>query len=183
MKLNTKLFNTVISDAEERMRPFREAYRAAADGQPITATETKEVRIDLPIAAQLPPDYIGSDRLRLEGYRRLASAADDDAVARVVDELSVVEVMTSPSGRTLLDFGQNLVGRLRIRVSDPSTTADITSAPTGTSAHATTRGRGVSRTRHALATRDRTPSTSTRRPRVTRASGPRRRGFCFLVMR
>ena len=38
-------------------------------------------------------------------------------VARVVDELSVVEVMTSPSGRTLLDFGQNLVGRLRIRVS------------------------------------------------------------------
>ncbi|MCB9441979.1 MAG: transcription-repair coupling factor [Mycolicibacterium sp.] len=65
-----------------------EAYRAAADGQPITATETKEVRIDLPIDAQLPPDYIGSDRLRLEGYRRLASAADDDAVARVVDELT-----------------------------------------------------------------------------------------------
>ncbi|MCV7191949.1 transcription-repair coupling factor [Mycolicibacterium brumae] len=64
-----------------------EAYRAAADGQPVRSEEPKEVRIDLPIDAHLPPDYIGSDRLRLEGYRRLASAADEDAVARVVEEL------------------------------------------------------------------------------------------------
>ncbi|WP_371514963.1 TRCF domain-containing protein, partial [Mycobacterium sp. 1164966.3] len=38
--------------------------------------------------AHLPPDYIASDRLRLEGYRRLASAGDDAAVAAVVDELT-----------------------------------------------------------------------------------------------
>ena len=38
--------------------------------------------------AHLPPDYIASDRLRLEGYRRLAAAADDAAVAAVVDELT-----------------------------------------------------------------------------------------------
>ena len=37
--------------------------------------------------AHLPPDYIGSDRLRLEAYRRLASAADEPGVAAVVDEL------------------------------------------------------------------------------------------------
>ncbi|BBZ00263.1 transcription-repair coupling factor [Mycolicibacterium fallax] len=65
-----------------------EAYRAAADGQTVTTSEPKEVRIDLPIDAHLPPDYIGSDRLRLEGYRRLASAADDDAVRAVVEELT-----------------------------------------------------------------------------------------------
>ncbi|HEX5142715.1 MAG TPA: transcription-repair coupling factor, partial [Mycobacterium sp.] len=66
-----------------------EAYRAAADGQTVTtAEEPKDVRIDLPIDAHLPPDYIGSDRLRLEGYRRLAAAADDDAVRAVVEELT-----------------------------------------------------------------------------------------------
>lgn len=65
-----------------------EAYRAAADGKTVaTPQEQKDVRIDLPVDAHLPPEYIGSDRLRLEAYRRLAAAADDDAVASVVDEL------------------------------------------------------------------------------------------------
>ncbi|MGV0715929.1 transcription-repair coupling factor [Mycolicibacterium sp. XJ662] len=65
-----------------------EAYRAAADGKTVAAPEEpKDVRIDLPVDAHLPQDYIGSDRLRLEGYRRLAAAADDAAVDAVVDEL------------------------------------------------------------------------------------------------
>jgi transcription-repair coupling factor (superfamily II helicase) len=65
-----------------------EAYRAAADGQTVvSAEEPKDVRIDLPVDANLPPDYIPSDRLRLEGYRRLAAAADNAAVDSVVDEL------------------------------------------------------------------------------------------------
>ncbi|MDG5485238.1 transcription-repair coupling factor [Mycolicibacterium gadium] len=65
-----------------------EAYRAAADGKTVLAPEEpKDVRIDLPVDAHLPPDYIGSDRLRLEAYRRLAAAADDAAVAAVIDEL------------------------------------------------------------------------------------------------
>jgi transcription-repair coupling factor (superfamily II helicase) len=65
-----------------------EAYRAAADGKTVPAVEEpKDMRIDLPVDANLPPDYIASDRLRLEGYRRLAAAADDAAVDSVVDEL------------------------------------------------------------------------------------------------
>lgn len=65
-----------------------EAYRAAADGKTVAVPEEpKDVRIDLPVDAHLPPDYIGSDRLRLEAYRRLAAAPDDAAVAAVVDEL------------------------------------------------------------------------------------------------
>jgi len=65
-----------------------EAYRAAADGKTIVAPEEpKDVRIDLPVDAHLPPDYIASDRLRLEAYRRLAAAADDGAVDAVVEEL------------------------------------------------------------------------------------------------
>ncbi|MEX3739191.1 transcription-repair coupling factor [Mycolicibacterium porcinum] len=65
-----------------------EAYRAAADGKTVaTPEEPKEVRVDLPVDAHLPPEYIGSDRLRLEGYRRLAAATDEEAVRAVVDEL------------------------------------------------------------------------------------------------
>ncbi|MQY25096.1 transcription-repair coupling factor [Nocardia aurantia] len=65
-----------------------EAYRAAADGRPITTDEeVKEVRIDLPVDAHIPPDYIASDRLRLEAYRKLAAAVDDSALAAVVEEL------------------------------------------------------------------------------------------------
>jgi transcription-repair coupling factor (superfamily II helicase) len=65
-----------------------EAYRAVVDGNPVAAVEEpKDVRIDLPVDAHLPPDYIGSDRLRLEGYRRLAAAQDDAAIAGVVEEL------------------------------------------------------------------------------------------------
>ncbi|MGE0783051.1 transcription-repair coupling factor, partial [Mycolicibacterium sp.] len=65
-----------------------EAYRAAADGKTVAAPEEpKDVRIDLPVDAHLPPDYIGSDRLRLEAYRRLAAAPNDAAVDAVVEEL------------------------------------------------------------------------------------------------
>ncbi len=41
---------------------------------------------------------------------------------RVTGTIAVQEVTTSPSGVTLLDFGQNLVGRLRIRVNGPQGT-------------------------------------------------------------
>ena len=65
-----------------------EAYRAVVDGGTVAAVEEpKDVRIDLPVDAHLPPEYIGSDRLRLEGYRRLAAASDDAAISAVIEEL------------------------------------------------------------------------------------------------
>jgi transcription-repair coupling factor (superfamily II helicase) len=66
-----------------------EAYRAAADGKTVAGPdETRDVRIDLPVDANLPVDYISSDRLRLEGYRRLAAAADESAIGAVIEELT-----------------------------------------------------------------------------------------------
>ncbi|MDD7811209.1 transcription-repair coupling factor [Mycobacterium sp. CSUR Q5927] len=65
-----------------------EAYRAAFNGETVTSEETKDVRIDLPVDAHLPPEYINSDRLRLEAYRRLAAAPDDGAINAVIDELT-----------------------------------------------------------------------------------------------
>ena len=64
-----------------------EAYRAAADGRPVSVEETTEVRIDLPVDAHIPVEYVDSDRLRLEAYRKLASAGDDAEVDAVMAEL------------------------------------------------------------------------------------------------
>jgi transcription-repair coupling factor (superfamily II helicase) len=82
-------FDLYVRLVGEAVEAYRAAYRAAADGKTvITAEEPKDVRIDLPVDAHLPPDYIASDRLRLEGYRRLAAAASDSEVAAVVAELT-----------------------------------------------------------------------------------------------
>ncbi|HMU35712.1 MAG TPA: DEAD/DEAH box helicase, partial [Marmoricola sp.] len=47
-----------------------------------------EVKIELPVDAHLPHDYIGSERLRLEMYRRLAEVRTDADVAVIRDELT-----------------------------------------------------------------------------------------------
>jgi transcription-repair coupling factor (superfamily II helicase) len=46
-----------------------------------------EIKIDLPVDAHLPHDYIPGERLRLEAYRALASATDDAAVDAARAEL------------------------------------------------------------------------------------------------
>jgi transcription-repair coupling factor (superfamily II helicase) len=46
-----------------------------------------EVKVELPIDAHLPHDYIPGERLRLEAYRRLASAYTDAEIAEVRQEL------------------------------------------------------------------------------------------------
>lgn len=54
-----------------------------------------------------------------EGNWAVATPAIAPPVRRI-EELTVREVLATPSGATVLDFGQNLVGRLRIRVSGES---------------------------------------------------------------
>ena len=63
------------------------AYRAAADGEAVETEESGEVRIDLPVDAHIPVEYVEADRLRLEAYRKLASAASDADVDAVLTEL------------------------------------------------------------------------------------------------
>ena len=46
-----------------------------------------EMRIELPIDAHLPHDYVPSERLRLEMYKRLAEVRSDDDVALMREEL------------------------------------------------------------------------------------------------
>ncbi|QTV79901.1 transcription-repair coupling factor [Microbacterium sp. NIBRBAC000506063] len=56
-------------------------------------TETgTELRLELPVDARIPEDYIDSERLRLEAYQKLSAAAaataTDDAIDLVVEELT-----------------------------------------------------------------------------------------------
>ena len=50
--------------------------------------EEAEVKIELPIDAHVPHDYIQSERLRLEMYKRLAEVRSDDDVAAILEEMT-----------------------------------------------------------------------------------------------
>ena len=47
-----------------------------------------EVRIELPVDAHLPHDYLPGERLRLEAYTKLAAAADEERLGEIVEELT-----------------------------------------------------------------------------------------------
>jgi len=53
------------------------------DGKPVRP----ETKVELPIDAHIPHDYIESERLRLEAYKRMASIESDDGVDEVRAEL------------------------------------------------------------------------------------------------
>ena len=53
--------------------------------EPVTAAS--DVKVELPIDAHIPADYLPHERLRLEAYRRLADATTDAAVDEVAAEL------------------------------------------------------------------------------------------------
>ncbi|MGY1615780.1 transcription-repair coupling factor [Geodermatophilus sp. SYSU D00691] len=62
-------------------------YRAQVSGEAAPA-EPLEVRVDLPVDAHLPHDYVPGERLRMEAYRKVASVQDDDQAQAVLEELT-----------------------------------------------------------------------------------------------
>ncbi|WP_336032875.1 transcription-repair coupling factor [Geodermatophilus sp. FMUSA9-8] len=62
-------------------------YRAQVTGE-AAPVEPVEVRVDLPVDAHLPHDYVPGERLRMEAYRKVASVQDDDQAQAVLDELT-----------------------------------------------------------------------------------------------
>ncbi|MCL1837905.1 MAG: transcription-repair coupling factor [Propionibacteriaceae bacterium] len=60
---------------------------AVADFQSEAGEPEPEIRIELPIAAHLPPDYIQTERLRLEIYKRIAQVKTDSDIAALHEEL------------------------------------------------------------------------------------------------
>jgi transcription-repair coupling factor (superfamily II helicase) len=60
---------------------------AVAEFKGDASAEEPEVKIELPIDAHLPHDYVPSERLRLEMYKRLAEVRTDDDVTAIREEL------------------------------------------------------------------------------------------------
>ncbi|MSO86132.1 MAG: transcription-repair coupling factor [Acidimicrobiia bacterium] len=54
---------------------------AELKGEPVR--EPAEIKLDLPLAANLPRDYVQKEELRLEAYRRLAAVTTDSEVADI----------------------------------------------------------------------------------------------------
>jgi transcription-repair coupling factor (superfamily II helicase) len=68
------------------VRMVGEAVQAYKGEKP--PEEEAEVKVDLPVDAHLPHDYISVERLRLEAYRKLATARGDAELDEVVAELT-----------------------------------------------------------------------------------------------
>ncbi|HEY3014026.1 MAG TPA: TRCF domain-containing protein, partial [Nocardioides sp.] len=70
-------FDLYVRLVGEAVQEFR------GDAEP----ELGEVRIELPVDAHLPHDYIPSERLRLEMYKRLSEVRSDEDVDLLRDEM------------------------------------------------------------------------------------------------
>jgi transcription-repair coupling factor (superfamily II helicase) len=66
------------------VRMVGEAVRELRDEGP---AETPEVKVELPVDAHIPHEYVPGERLRLEAYKRIAAIEDDEQVLAVHDEL------------------------------------------------------------------------------------------------
>jgi transcription-repair coupling factor (superfamily II helicase) len=66
------------------VRMVGEAVQAFKGEQP---AEEADVKVDLPVDAHLPHEYIGVERLRLEMYRKLAGARDAATLDEIVAEM------------------------------------------------------------------------------------------------
>ncbi|MFQ6272830.1 transcription-repair coupling factor [Kutzneria viridogrisea] len=77
-------FDLYVRLVGEAVEAFRKHAGAPTDEE---AEELAEVRVDLPVDAHIPHDYVPGERLRLEAYRKLAAAVDEAALAAVAEEL------------------------------------------------------------------------------------------------
>ncbi|CEA07533.1 Transcription-repair-coupling factor [Arthrobacter saudimassiliensis] len=61
---------------------------AVADFRGEAEQKAAEMKIELPVNAHLPHDYVPGERLRLEAYRKLAAALTNEAIDEVLAELT-----------------------------------------------------------------------------------------------
>ncbi|CCH28050.1 transcription-repair coupling factor [Actinosynnema sp. NPDC047251] len=76
-------FDLYVRLVGEAVEAFRRHSGAETEGD----EELADVRVDLPVDAHIPHDYVPGERLRLEAYRKIAAAGDEAALQAVWDEL------------------------------------------------------------------------------------------------
>jgi transcription-repair coupling factor (superfamily II helicase) len=120
---------------------------AEMKGEPVE--QGPEIRIDLPLRAFLPVAYLGQESLRIELYRRIASARSDSELDQVAAQAQDRFGPLPPEARTLWDLARLRVacqargvdevttfrGQVRIRPVE----VDEAALPPGASYHASTR--------------------------------------------
>jgi transcription-repair coupling factor (superfamily II helicase) len=77
------LYVRLVGEAVAAFRQQGGAGPGTGQDQPLA-----EVRVELPIDAHVAHDYITGERLRLEVYRKIAEAGDQDALAAIIEELT-----------------------------------------------------------------------------------------------
>jgi transcription-repair coupling factor (superfamily II helicase) len=96
-------FDLYIRLVGEAVEAFRGAAGvASSDG----VAELTPVRVELPVDAHLPHDYIPGERLRLEAYRKIAEAVDGAALTAITDELRDRYGALPPPVVTLLEVAR-----------------------------------------------------------------------------
>ena len=92
------------------MRMVGEAVEEFKTGYVDANPRVKECKVELPITAHLPIEYLPSERLRLDLYRRMADATNNEDLDAIVEELVDRFGELPVEASTLID-----VARLRVR--------------------------------------------------------------------
>ena len=95
------------------MRMVGEAVEDFKTGFVDANPRVKECKVELPITAHLPVEYLPSERLRLDLYRRMADAAQASDLDAMVEELVDRFGQLPEPANTLID-----VARLRVRAKE-----------------------------------------------------------------
>lgn len=84
--------------------------------------ETYDARLELP--GWSSADYDAADWLgvRLVEHSKDILVASEGPPIRRIEEITPVEILTTPEGDTVFDMGQNMVGRIRLSLRGPSGT-------------------------------------------------------------
>jgi transcription-repair coupling factor (superfamily II helicase) len=84
------------------------------EGREPSITPQREVRIDLPVDAHLPEDYVNDQELRLEAYRRLATTTTEGEVTDVAAEWVDRFGPLPPAAQALVTLARLRVEALRV---------------------------------------------------------------------
>lgn len=85
------LYMRMVSETVAEMKASMASQGFAAglsEGNQDDANERRECKVEIPITAHLPYEYIESDRLRLDIYRRLAESHQESELEEIVAELN-----------------------------------------------------------------------------------------------
>ena len=105
------------ADGEEQIVTTGTDWRAAAAGTVVESGIYHGETLDARRVLDWSPGMLAQwEAAAVAGEQPVPEARTSEPVRRT-QTLPVVEVLQSPSGRLVLDFGQNLVGRLRLRAS------------------------------------------------------------------